>query len=297
MNELKSLPSLNALRAFAVAGRHLNLVEAAAELHVTPSALSHQIRTLEECLGTRLFLREARGLSLTDAGRIILPGVQDAFATLAQTIRLLEPTANDNTLHISMLSTFAMRWFIPRLSRFQLAHPEIEMRIATSVDLVDFKRGDFDCAIRFGNGDWHGLHAELLFPEQLVPVCSPSLATPENPLANPSDLKHHTLLHAQLRADDWRLWLHAAGITDADAELGPVFETRNFAIQAAIDGLGVAVIDPHLVSEELKSGRLIQPFAELPISRGAYYLVYPDRIANTERFKAFHTWLLSEVPN
>jgi len=295
MSDLKSLPSLNALRAFAAVGRHLNLAEAAAELHVTPSALSHQIRTLEERLGTRLFERGARGLALSEAGRTILPGVLDGFATLAQSLRLLEPAADDNTLHVSMLSTFAMRWFIPRLVRFQQAHPEIEVRIATSVELVDFERGDFDCAIRFGDGKWGGLHADLLFPEKLVPVCSPSLPTRDDPLDTPADLKHHTLLHAQLRSDDWRMWLHAAGIDDADAELGPVFETRNFAIQAAIDGLGVAVVDPHLVAEELKSGRLIQPFAELPISRGAYYLVYPDRIVGAERFIAFRAWLLSEA--
>ena len=295
MSDLTSLPSLNALRAFAAVGRHLNLVEAAAELHVTPSALSHQIRTLEERLGTRLFVRGARGLALSEAGRTILPGVLDGFAMLAQSLRLLEPAADDNTLHVSMLSTFAMRWFIPRLVRFQQAHPEIEVRIATSVELVDFERGDFDCAIRFGDGKWEGLHADLLFPEKLVPVCSPSLPTKDNPLGTPADLKHHTLLHAQLRSDDWRMWLHAAGIDDADAEQGPVFETRNFAIQAAIDGLGVAVVDPHLVAEELKSGRLIQPFAELPISRGAYYLVYPDRIVGADRFIAFRVWLLSEA--
>jgi LysR family glycine cleavage system transcriptional activator len=295
MSDLTSLPSLNALRAFAAVGRHLNLVEAAAELHVTPSALSHQIRTLEERLGTRLFVRGARGLALTEAGRTILPGVLDGFATLAQSLRLLEPADDDNTLHVSMLSTFAMRWFIPRLVRFQQAHPEIEVRIATSVDLVDFERGDFDCAIRFGDGSWPGLHADLLFPEKLVPVCSPSLPTKDNPLGTPADLKHHTLLHAQLRSDDWHMWLHAAGIDDADAEQGPVFETRNFAIQAAIDSLGVAVVDPHLVAEELKSGRLIQPFAELPISRGAYYLVYPDRIVGADRFIAFRVWLLSEA--
>ncbi len=295
MSELKTLPPLNALRAFAAVGRHLSLAAAAAELHVTPSALSHQIRTLEERLGTRLFVRQARGLELTEAGRTILPGVQEAFAALAHTMELLAPEEGEHSLHISMLSTFAMRWFIPRLSRFQQAHPATEVRIATAVSLVDFEREDFDCAIRFGDGHWDGLHADLLFPEQLVPVCSPSLPTKENPLATPADLKHHTLLHAQLRSDDWQLWLHAAGIDDADAEHGPVFETRNFAIQAAIDGLGVAVVDPHLVAEELKSGRLIQPFAELPISRGAYYLVYPDRIAKAERFKAFRKWLLSEV--
>lgn len=290
-----SLPSLNALRAFAVAGRHLNLTTAAAELFVTPSALSHQIRGLEEQLGVKLFRRTGKGLALTHEGSLLLPGLTESFEKMASTLALLGATSRENGIAVSMLSTFAMRWFIPRLSAFQKERPDINIRISTSVALVDFRAGDVDCAIRFGDGTWQGLHADLLFPEQLVPVCSPNLPTKEKPLATPADLKHHTLLHAQLRADDWRIWLHAAGVDDTDAEYGPVFETRNFAIQAAIDGLGVAIVDPHLVAEELKSGRLIQPFAQLPISRGAYYLVYPDRIAKAERFIAFRTWLLSEA--
>jgi LysR family transcriptional regulator, glycine cleavage system transcriptional activator len=295
MNDLKSLPSLNALRAFAAVGRHLNLAAAAAELHVTPSALSHQIRTLEERLGTRLFEREARGLALTEAGRTILPGVLDGFATLAQSLRLLEPAPDDNTLHVSMLSTFAMRWFIPRLVRFQQAHPEIEVRIATSVELVDFEHGDFDCAIRSGGGQWLGLTAERLFAETFTPVCSPQLATPESPLAEPADLAHHTLLHAKLRPDDWHMWLHAAGMPDLAPKGERTFETRNFAIQAAIDGLGVAIVDPSLVTEELHSGRLIQPFARTLASDNAYYLVYPRQLKLPRKLQLFRDWLMTEA--
>ena len=295
MSDLTSLPSLNALRAFAAVGRHLNLAEAAAELHVTPSALSHQIRTLEERLGIRLFVRGARGLALTEAGRTILPGVLDAFATLAQSLRLLEPAPDDNTLHISMLSTFAMRWFIPRLVRFQQAHPEIEVRIATSVELVEFERGDFDCAIRSGGGHWPGLTAERLFAETFTPVCSPHLATAEAPLAKPADLAKHTLLHAKLRPDDWHMWLHAAGIPDLAPRSERTFETRNFAIQAAIDGLGVAIVDPSLVTEELHAGRLIQPFARTLASDNAYYLVYPRQPELPRKLQLFRDWLLSEA--
>jgi len=291
------IPSLNALRAFTVAGQHLNLTAAADELFVTPSALSHQIRGLEAQLGVKLFRRTGKGLTLTDEGRILLPGLTESFDRIASTLGLLKSDPRENDIAISMLSTFAMRWFIPRLSTFQKKRPEINVHISTSVALVDFGAGDIDCAIRFGDGTWQGLHAELLFPEQLVPVCSPNLPTKERPLTTPDDLKHHTLLHAQLRADDWRIWLHAAGVDDCDAERGPVFETRNFAIQAAIDGLGVAIVDPHLVAEELKSDRLVQPFEQSPISRGAYYLVYPDRIAKAERFIAFRDWLLSEARN
>ncbi len=289
------LPSLNALRAFVAAGRHLNMKAAADELFVTPSALSHQIRELEAQLGVQLFRRTGKGLVLTADGGMLLPGLTEAFDKIAASLDLLKSDAHDNDLAVSMLSTFAMRWFIPRLSSFQRQRPDINVRISTSVKLVDFRTENIDCAIRFGDGKWQGLHADKLFTERLVPVCSPNLPTAENPLTTPDDLKHHTLLHAQLRSDDWRIWLHAAGINDADAEHGPVFETRNFAIQAAIDGLGVAVVDPHLVTEELKSGRLMQPFAELPISRGAYYLVYPDRIAKAGRFIAFRDWLLSEA--
>jgi len=291
------LPSLNALRAFVAAGRHLNLKDAAAELHVTPSALSHQIRALEADLGVPLFMRTRRGLQLSDAGRQILPGISAGFDAIGETLSQLRPASDSQVLTVSMLSTFAMRWFIPRLYRFQQQYPDIEVRISTSIELIDFRHADMDCAIRSGRGAWPGTHALRLFDERFTPVCSPSLPHGEHPLATPADLAGHTLLHSKLRPDDWRVWLSAAGLPALTPAHEQQFETRNFAIAAAIRGLGVAIIDPLLVQEELKDGRLIQPFSQTLPTSSAYYLVWPDWREGPSKLAAFRTWLLDEAEN
>jgi len=190
-----------------------------------------------------------------------------------------------------MLSTFAMRWFIPRLSDFQKQSPDIEIRISTSVHEVDFQREDMDCAIRSGHGQWQGLNAEYLFTETFTPVCSPKLA---KSLTKPADLASQTLLHAHLRPDDWQVWFKAVG-KHIQIEHEQTFETRNFAIQAAIDGVGIAMIDPSLITEELKSGRLINPFSQTMADRSAYYLVYPKQQKLNPLILKFQTWILSQI--
>jgi len=286
----KKLPSLNALRAFAVVGKHLNLKAAAGALFVTPSALSHQIKGLEQSLGTQLFTRTRTGLELTAAGENILPGIRNAFDLLADSIDRLQVKPEQQTLTVSMLSTFAMRWFIPRLSRFQLLHPDIEIRIATSIEPVDFRHEDVDCAIRSGHGNWPDLHVDKLFSERLTPVCNPAIE-----LKSPLDLQKQTLLHARLRPDDWRIWLNSANASGLHPAHEQTYETRNFAIQAAIDGLGIAIVDPALVKDELQSGRLIQPFSRSLPSENAYHLVYPPNQATSPTLTAFRDWLLSEA--
>ncbi len=294
MSNISSMPPLNALKAFVATGRHLNMTAAAKELFVTPSALSHQIRGLEEILGVKLFVRSRHGLTLAETGRLILPGLNDAFDQMAKTMALLKADKDKQTLTISMLSTFAMRWFIPRLSRFQQQYADIDVRISTSVELVNFDRDNVDCAIRFGAGHWPGLAAIRLFTEQLTPVCSPSLITAEKPLENPRNLESFTLLHARLRPDDWRIWLNAVGLNDFKLAHGQVYETRNFAIQAAVDGLGVAIVDPSLAAREIESGRLIQPFKQTLTGENAYYLVYPKTRGTDPSIIALQNWLLDE---
>jgi len=289
------LPSLNALRAFAVAGRHANLRGAAEELFVTASALSHQIRGLEEQLGVRLFIRSQQGLKLSEAGRSIHSQVEAAFSQLSDALASLQPAGLSHILTVSMLSTFAMRWFIPRLYRFQRSHPDIEVRISTSIELVDFDRDDMDCAIRSGQGKWPGTKALRLFDERFSPVCSPTLISAECPLQQPADLQHHTLLHSKMRPHDWQTWLEAEGLPDFRASHELEFETRNFAIAASIRGLGVAIIDPLLVQEELKDGRLIQPFSHTLPASSAYYLVWSARREEPAKLAAFRTWLLEEI--
>jgi LysR family glycine cleavage system transcriptional activator len=286
---------LNALRAFEAAGRLSSVTAAADVLAVTPSAISRQVRQLEEDLDLQLFRRSRTGLVLTEAGTTLLAGLSDGFQRIALAVDAVRPRPESRVITVSMLSTFAMRWLLPRLGNFHEAHSDIEVRLSTSVELVDLARGDIDCAIRFGHGEWPGLISDRLFADRLTAVCSPALLAKGPPLEAPEDLRAHILLHARLRADHWRIWLHAAGIDDLDPRAGPVFETRNFVIQAALQGLGVAVIDPALVGEELASGRLVQPFPRILALEGAYFLVRHPSKAKVTRVTAFRNWLLREV--
>lgn len=288
----RRLLPLNALKAFEAAGRHLNFTAAAEELSVTLSAISHQIRQLEEMLGVPLFHRTRRGLVLSPEGQVILPDLQRGFDHLAQALSKLEARRAEGTLTINMFSTVAMRWFIPRLARFQAKHPEIDVRITTTMKPVDLEREGLDCAIRYGDGSWPGLAATRLFAEELTVVGHPSL---RQAVRQPADLRGQKLLHSQHRLEHWRIWLQAMGVSDIDPTAGPVFETRSFTIQAAIQGLGVAVMDPAFVAEEIKAGSLVRLFDQtLPVS-GAYWLVCLEHMSDAPRLKAMREWLLEEV--
>lgn len=292
MSSPRRLAPLNALKAFEAAGRHLSFTAAADELCVTLSAVSHQIRLLEEHLGVSLFHRTRKGLVLSAEGQLILPDLREGFDKIGASLSKLDTRREEGVLTVSMLSTFAMRWFIPRLGRFQEKHPNIEVRISTSVNWIDLEREGIDCAIRFGRGGWPGLASDRMFDEVLQPVCAPSLLSE---LQKPEDLADARLLHAQLRREDWRLWLAAAGLDGIDANKGPVFETRAFVIQAALQGLGVACLDPSLVADEVAAGRLVRPFdLTIPIE-GAYWFVCPDHLATSPRLTVFKDWLLAEA--
>lgn len=288
----RRLLPLNALKAFEAAGRHLNFTAAAEELSVTLSAISHQIRQLEELLGVPLFRRTRKGLVLSTEGQLILPDVQRGFDFLASGLSKLEARRGEGTLTVSMLSTFAMRWFIPRLPRFQERFPDIEVRITTSIKPADLEHEGIDCAIRHGDGAWPGLSATRLFSESLVPVAHPKFA---KQIRRPADLAGQKLLHSQNRREDWRVWLNAAGETEIDANAGPMFETRSYAIQAAVQGMGIAVMDPQLVAEEIAGKRLIRLFDEaLPLTN-SYWFVCLEHMADAPRIKAMREWLTEDV--
>src|SRR6202790_760761 len=206
------LPSLNGLRAFEAAARHLSFTNAASELNVTQTAISHQIRRLEEELGIRLFVRQNRALALTPEAKDYLPGVRAAFNDLRLATDRLRRKDDDHVLTVSTLASLAAKWLLPRLSAFQEAHPGIDVRITTSTSLVDFHRDHVDAALRYGRGQWPGVRAEWLMADELFPVCSPTLANGNKPLKCPEDLRDHVLLHtSNANSDDWRLWLTAAG--------------------------------------------------------------------------------------
>ncbi|MDB5620800.1 transcriptional regulator GcvA [Tardiphaga sp.] len=291
------LPSLNGLRAFEAAARHLSFTAAAAELNVTQTAISHQIKRLEDELGIRLFVRQNRALALTPQARDYLPGIRAAFNDLRLATDRLLRKDNDRVLTVSTLASLASKWLLPRLPAFQAAHPEIDVHITTSTTMVDFKSGDVDAAIRYGRGRWPGLSADWLTADHLFPVCSPALLRGDNPLRTPEDLSRYTLLHSSAGYDDdWRLWLTAAGLPlDISRQPGLSFDMIFMALQAAIDGIGVAIGRSTYVEGDLASGRLVVPFQiRLPTEAG-FYLVAPEAAAQSPKLAAFRDWLLASV--
>src|SRR5712692_1403121 len=293
------LPSLNGLRAFEAAARHLSFTHAASELNVTQTAISHQIRRLEQELGIRLFVRQNRALALTPEARDYLPGVRAAFNDLRLATDQLLRRDNDHVLTVSTLASLAAKWLLPRLSEFQEANPGIDVRITTSTGLVDFKSGNVDAAIRYGRGQWPGLRADWLMADELFPVCSPALLAGKKPLRRPEDLADHVLLHSSAgNDDDWRLWLTAAGLpANLSKQPGASFDIVFMTLQAAIDGLGVAMGRTSYVQDDIAKGRLVVPFKiTLPADAG-FYLVSPQGRADSPKLAAFRQWLSASVQN
>ena len=291
------LPSLNGLRAFEAAARHMSFTQAASELNVTQTAISHQIKRLEEELGVRLFVRQNRALSLTPEAKDYLPGIRAAFNDLRLATDRLLRKDDGNVLTVSTLASLAAKWLLPRISDFQEKHPGIDVHITTSTALVDFRSGDVDAAIRYGRGQWPGLRADWLMADQMFPVCSPALLAGKKPLQKPEDLADHVLLHSSAgNDDDWRLWLTAAGLpADFSKQPGVTFDMIFMTVQAAIDGLGVAMGRTAYVQEDIARGRLVVPFKiALPVDAG-FYLVSPTGRTDPPKLSAFRQWLLASV--
>ena len=291
------LPSLNGLRAFEAAARHLSFTLAASELNVTQTAISHQIRRLEEELGIRLFIRQNRALALTPEARDYLPGVRAAFNDLRLATDRLLRQDDDKVLTVSTIASLAAKWLLPRLTDFQESHPGIDVRITTSTSLVDFQRDNVDAAIRYGRGQWPGVHADWLMADELFPVCSPSLLRGDKSLRTPEDLKDHVLLHTN-NGDDWRLWLTAAGLSTSISRLpGITFDMTLMTVQAAIDGMGVAMGRTSYVRDDIAKGRLVVPFKiALPADAG-FYLVSPEGRREVPKLAAFRQWMIAATQN
>lgn len=290
---MRRLPPLNALRAFEAAARHLSFTRAAGELHVTQAAVSHQIRTLEERLGRKLFRRVGRTLFLTDAAQIYLADLRAAFDRIDEATRRLEARDRGGVLNATVLPSFAAMWLLPRLGRFRVAHPEIDVRLSSDSEMVDFARSDYDIGIRTGRGRWPGLRSDLILTERLAVVCSPELARSVK-LRTPRDLAKATLLHDEPR-ERWAIWLRRLGIDDVDPWRGPGFSHSNMVIQAAIAGQGVAIVGETLATDELKAGRLVRPFPETVPTDYSYYLVYLEGAAERPKIVAFREWILAEA--
>ncbi len=298
----RRLPPLNSLRAFEAAARHLSFKKAAEELHVTPAAISQQVRALEDHCGTELFRRLTRALRLTEAGQAALPSLREGFDKLAEAAEAMRAQGRGGILTVSVAPTFGAKWLVPRLDRFHAVHPEYDVRIDATDALASFAGDGVDVALRYGRGVYRGLTAECLMSEVAFPVVSPRLIERGPPLKRPEDLRQHTLLHVQWKMEDdaapnWRMWLKAAGVEGVDPERGPRFTIENMAIQAAIEAQGVALVSGALVGADLREGRLMRPFPPSVCEATAfcYYLVYPPAKAADPRVAAFSDWVRAEV--
>jgi LysR family glycine cleavage system transcriptional activator len=308
------LPSLNALRAFEAAARHLSFKMAAEELHVSPTAVSHQVKALEEYLQVRLFRRLHRALELTEEAQAALPKLREGFECLAEAVEALRRKERTRILSISAPPAVVTKWLVPRLRRFVVLHPDIEVRIAATMHSVDGRHAAAeaiadpadildetpDLEIRFGAGHYPGFRVDKLLSVRITPVCSPGLSQGEHALRSPEDLRHHTLLHddalrlADVQAD-WAVWLNRAGVKNVDPTRGPHLSHAALALDAAADGLGVALTMETLATADLATGRLIAPFElTIPLS-SAYYVVCHEARANQPHILAFRQWLLAEA--
>lgn len=291
---MENLPPLNALRSFVAAGTNLSFTKAARDLQVTQAAISQQIKLLEQYFGIFLFVRTHNALSLTEGGSKLLPLLQDAFFTIAEASETVRAKRPPGTLRISALPGFGQRWLLPRLKSFCDANPDVEVHLITAHRLPEFPYGEADVAIRMGK-QWHDLDVTYLMDAEITPVCSPHLLRLGRGLRRPEDVLHYTRLHSTTDPDDWRTWLAAAGVVSDNIERGPRLDSFVLVIEAAIAGLGIAVIRRTLVQEDLAQGRLVAPFSLSVPTPDAWHLLHPPNFGRRSEVARFKKWLVAAV--
>jgi LysR family glycine cleavage system transcriptional activator len=294
------LPPLSALRAFEAAARHMSFTRAADELHVTPAAISHQIHALEEDLGVRLFHRLSRSIELTASAKVLLPGLTEAFAGIQSSVRRLRAHNDTGTLTVTASPSFAAKWLVLRLHRFQEQCAEVDVRISATDEVVDLTKGDFDIAVRYGAGNYPGLDVELLFTDEVFPACSPQLLATGAPLRTPDDLSLHNLIHDQTVERDplvptWPMWLKAAGVKNVPAAAGLSFNNMHLALDAAIAGHGVVLAHSAIAAADLAAGRLVRLFTLALPDQFAYFIVTASGALERPKVRAFRDWLRCEA--
>ncbi len=290
---MKKLPPLNALRAFEATARNLSVTRAAEELHVTHAAISQQIKLLEGYLNVPLFVREGKRLNLTAEGKDYALALAAAFTHINQATEHLLKQDDPHVLTVCIPPTLALRWFIPRLLHFQDVHSDLEIRLSTTQREVNFNQQDIDLAIYYGNGNWPGLYRDFLFEDYLFPVCSPKLLDEKKSL----NLQKNKFIYvtAELRKQDWPIWLSAANMTEPPESSKLYFQDTIQALHAAHAGLGIAMTHSPFVIEDIQLGQLIAPFkvkVKLPAN---YYLVCPKSYLLKAKIKKFRNWLLKEA--
>ena len=295
---MRRLPALTAMRIFEVVGQTGSFTRAAERLNLTQSAVSRQVRQLEDQLGEALLQRHHHRLELTAAGRVLLQALQQSFDKIELTVRSIQEKTHLNRLRINAPPTFASRWLMPRLGRLRDEHPELELSLSTRVEDNLAESAVLDCAIRFGNGEWEGLDQQLLMNERHVAVCAPALLA-RQPAQQPIDLNQFTLLHV-LASDDqryqtWQHWLNAAGIAGVDTTGGYEFDLLDLAIRAAIDGLGITIADRHMIARELASGQLVPVLNVHVDGHQSYWFVTRPEQGDLPQLTLFRDWLRQEV--
>jgi LysR family glycine cleavage system transcriptional activator len=299
----RMLPGTRALRTFEAAGRHLNFTRAAAEVGLTPAAVSHQIKEIEEQLGIVLFTRTSRSIRLTPGGALLLEAAADALDTLQRGLSRARRMARSPVhLRVSTSARFATNWLLPRLPRFRAENPTLELTFDIADEIRDFAVDDVDVAIRFGTGNYERARSDRLFDTIIVPVCSPKLIKSGARLDEPRDLLHHTLFQVNWEANgmvwpNWRMWMAAAGVTDFDDGRCVGFPDSSHVVQAVIEGGGVGLADLDMIANDLADGRLVRLF-EIGLTVApeyAYHLVYPESSSDDPRILAFREWMLTET--
>ena len=307
------LPPLNALRSFEVAARHLSFKNAATELSVTPTAVSHQIKLLEDFLGLSLFHRLTRALELTPQGEAMLPKVREGLECFAAAVESTRGPSPSGRLVVVLPPSFATRWLVPRLRRFALQEPTLNLRVVRSLNAIDtdsaaasFAFGNVDLreedslvVIRFGTGGYPGFRVDRMFGSDYIAVCSPKLLDMDPPLRELTDMRQQVLLHDDAMASEragpnWDEWLRLAGVSGVDGQAGPHFSDSGLVYVAALDGLGVALASRPLVANAIAQGRLVAPFDIALGQNFAYYLVTPEATSGRPAVQAFRQWLLQE---
>src|SRR2546421_5930772 len=294
------LPPLRALRAFETAARLKSFSKAADNLNVPPGAITHQTQGGERALGIGLFNRLNRSVELTASARVLLPGLSDAFAGIQASVRRLRAHNDTGTLTVTASPSFAAKWLVVRLHRFQERWPEIDVRISATDNVVDLGAGDFDLAIRYGSGRYPGLHVEPLLKNEVFPACSPPLLEGGPPFLNPDDLKRHALIHDQTvdrdpLAPSWPMWLKAAGVTGFSGTSGITYNASYLALDAAIAGHGVVLATSTIAAADIAAGRLVRLFSLALPDLFAYYIVTAPGALERAKVKAFRDWLRTEA--
>jgi len=293
--KVSRLPSLAALKAFESVGRHLSFQRAAEEVCLTPSAVSHQVRTLENQLGARLFVRRHHELELTLIGHNYLGRIQSIIADLLDATTDVVNSSGQAPLSIQLCPSLSATWMVRRLGSFRKENPKLEINLVTPYEDPNFLLPEVDLGVLYGNGNWTGFRTEYLMGEQVFPVCSPDYLKSAPTLKHPADLVNHTIIRCNIAAKpEWKMWCEVVGLTDFKPEQNLRFHNRVQSITAAVEGLGIAMGRHPAVDAALDAGQLVIPFDAILDGFGSYYLVYPDQSGRLPRIAAFRAWIIAQ---